>query len=96
MVAAPSLPDRPTKPLDRAQRLVASIDARSVRLPWLAIATDRNDRVGTPCCNRCTTRPGVLGTVTTDDGDAPQHSGRMKVNNELVFGNINADKEVGV
>jgi len=70
MVAAPSLPDRPTKPLDCAGCLAASTDARSTGLPWLTIAADRNDRVGTPCCNRRTVLPGGIGAVTADDRNA--------------------------
>ena len=48
-------------------------------------------------------RAGQPGQLATEHGktclavgDAPQRSGRMKVNNEFVVGNIDADKEVGL
>lgn len=69
MIAAPLFPDLSAKPFHRAERLVAGIDAGPILDPWLAIAAYGNDRVRTPRGDRGTAFLGVVGTITTDDGD---------------------------
>lgn len=46
VIAAPFLPDGAAKPLHRAQRFIAGVDAGTVLGPWLAISANWNDRIG--------------------------------------------------
>lgn len=83
MVAAPLLPDCPAQSFHRAQRLVAGLDAGAVLGPRLAVAANRDDRIGTARIDGRVAASGVIGTVAADGdnglilGDLRQQIGQQ-------------------
>jgi len=69
VVAAPLLPDRPAKPLHRAQRFIAGLDAGAAFDPCPAIATNRDDRIGPAPGNGGVTVSGIIGAIAVDAED---------------------------
>lgn len=69
MVAAPFFPDLPARLLDRAERLVPSVDARTIFLPWLSILADRNNSLGMTLGDCGMTLPRVVRAARADDCD---------------------------
>lgn len=66
MVAAPLFPDGPAQSFHRAKRLVAGLDAGTVLGPGLAVAANRDDRIGTARIDGRVTPSGVIGPVAAD------------------------------
>jgi len=69
VVATPFLPDCPTKPFNRAQRLIAGINAGAIFGPWPPVAADRDDRICAAPCDGGVASLGIICAITADAED---------------------------
>ena len=69
MIAAPLLPDFPTKPACGRQDSVASLGIRTLDLSWLGVLASGDNRLRLTLRNRFVTAFSIVGTIAAEARD---------------------------